>query len=67
MLANGGVFGGQRILSRTTVRLRTSDHLGSRLPPAATPGGNVLGASTYPEAVTRRPGVVQSPPTRGRL
>jgi len=47
MLANGGVLDGQRILSRTTVKLMTSDHLGSRLPLAATPGGAVLGASTY--------------------
>jgi CubicO group peptidase (beta-lactamase class C family) len=47
MLANGGVLGGQRILSRTTIKHMTSDHLGSRLPLAATPGGSVLGASTY--------------------
>jgi CubicO group peptidase (beta-lactamase class C family) len=47
MLANGGTLDGQRILSRTTLKLMTSDHLGSRLPLAATPGGNVLGASTY--------------------
>ena len=47
MLANGGVLDGQRIMSRTTLRLMTSDHLGSRLPLAPTPGGMVLGASTY--------------------
>jgi len=47
MLANGGVLEGQRIMSRTTIRLMTSDHLGARLPLAATPGGMVLGASTY--------------------
>ena len=47
MLANGGVLDGQRVLSRTTVRLMTSDHLGSRISLAATPGGAVLGASTY--------------------
>jgi CubicO group peptidase (beta-lactamase class C family) len=47
MLANGGTLDEQRILSRTTLKLMTSDHLGSRLPLAATPGGNVLGASTY--------------------
>jgi len=47
MLANGGALDGQRVLSRTTVRHMTSDHLGSRLPLAATPGGSVLGASTY--------------------
>ncbi len=47
MLANGGVLDGQRILSRTTVRLMTSDHLTSKIPLAATPGGGVLGAQTY--------------------
>ena len=45
MLANGGVLDGQRVLSRTTVRLMTSDHLGSRVTLAANPGGTVLGAS----------------------
>jgi len=29
------------------LKLMTSDHLGSRLPLAPTPGGTVLGASTY--------------------
>jgi CubicO group peptidase (beta-lactamase class C family) len=47
MLANGGVLDGQRIMSRTTIRLMTSDQLGSRLAIATTPGGMVLGASTY--------------------
>jgi CubicO group peptidase (beta-lactamase class C family) len=47
MLANGGVLDGQRLLSRTTVRLMTSDHLGSRIALPPTPGGGVLGASTY--------------------
>ena len=47
MLANGGVLDGQRVVSRTTVRLMTSDHLGSRIPLAANLGGSVLGASTY--------------------
>ena len=47
MLGNGGILDGQRVLSRTTVRLMTSDHLGSRIQIAPTPGGAVLGASTY--------------------
>jgi CubicO group peptidase (beta-lactamase class C family) len=47
MLGNGGTLDGQRVLSRTTVRLMTSDHLGSRIQIAPTPGGAVLGASTY--------------------
>jgi CubicO group peptidase (beta-lactamase class C family) len=47
MLGNGGTLDGQRVLSRTTVRLMTSDHLGSRIQIAPTPGGAVLGASSY--------------------
>jgi CubicO group peptidase (beta-lactamase class C family) len=47
MLGNGGVLDGHRVLSRTTVRLMTSDQLGSRITVAPTPGGGVLGASTY--------------------
>jgi CubicO group peptidase (beta-lactamase class C family) len=47
MLGNGGVLNGQRVLSRTTVKLMTSDHLGTRLPLAPTLGGSVLGNSTY--------------------
>src|SRR5262245_39611640 len=47
MLANGGMLDGQRVLSRTTVRLMTADHLGSRIPLAANLGGSGLGASTY--------------------
>lgn len=46
MLVNGGTLDGQRILSRTTVRLMSSDHLG-KIQTAATPGGGVLGASAY--------------------
>ena len=47
MLANGGVLDGQRVLSRTTVKLMTADHLGPRVSIAATAGGAVLGASAY--------------------
>lgn len=47
MLANGGVLDAQRVLSRPNVRFMTSDHLGSRIALAATPGGSVLGGSTY--------------------
>jgi CubicO group peptidase (beta-lactamase class C family) len=47
MLVNGGVLDGQRVLSPTTVRLMTSDHLGTRIAIAPTPGGGVLGASAY--------------------
>jgi CubicO group peptidase (beta-lactamase class C family) len=47
MLANGGELEGERIVSGTTIKLMTADHLGSRIPLAPTPGGAVLGASTY--------------------
>ena len=47
MLQNGGTLDGKRILSRTTVRYMTSDHLGPRIPIAPTPGGNVLFPSLY--------------------
>ena len=47
MMQNGGVLDGKRILSRTTVRYMTSDHLGPRIPIAPTPGGNVLFPSLY--------------------
>ena len=45
MLLNGGVLDGKRVLSRSTVRLMASDHLGSRLPTAQTPGGRILDSS----------------------
>ena len=47
MMLNGGSLDGQRILSRTTVRWMTSDHLGPRIPIAASPGGGVLFPSLY--------------------
>ena len=47
MMQNGGTLDGQRILSRTTVRWMTSDHLGARIPIAQSPGGNVLYPSLY--------------------
>ena len=47
MMLNGGTLDGQRILSRTTVRWMTSDHLGPRIPIAQSPGGSVLFPSLY--------------------
>ena len=47
MLLNGGTLDGERIMSRTTIRYMSSDHLGTRIQPAATPGGGVLGATGY--------------------
>ena len=47
MMLNGGTLDGQRILSRTTVRWMTSDHLGPRIPIAQSPGGGVLMPTLY--------------------
>ena len=47
MLQNGGMLDGQRILSRHTVHWMTTDHLGPRIPIAATSGGMVLFPSLY--------------------
>ena len=47
MLLNGGTLDGKRILSRTTVRWMTADHLGPRIPIAQTPGGSVLMPTLY--------------------
>ncbi len=47
MMLNGGILDGQRILSRTTVRYMTSDHLGPRIPIAPTLGGSVLMPTLY--------------------
>ena len=46
MMANGGTLGGKRIISRTSVKLMTADHLG-KIQTAATPGGAVLGSRPY--------------------
>jgi CubicO group peptidase (beta-lactamase class C family) len=47
MMLNGGTLDGVRVLSRSSVKLMASDHLGTRIPIAPTPGGGVLGASGY--------------------
>ena len=47
MLLNGGVLDGRRILSRTTVRLMTSDHLGSFIVQNPQPGELLLGTKGY--------------------
>jgi CubicO group peptidase (beta-lactamase class C family) len=47
MLLNGGELDGVRVLSRSTVKWMASDHLGARIPPAATPGGMLLGVPNY--------------------
>jgi CubicO group peptidase (beta-lactamase class C family) len=47
MMLEGGTLDGARILSRTTVNLMASDHLGTRIATAATPGELVLGTPGY--------------------
>lgn len=47
MLLNGGQLDGLRVLSRTTVTLMTSDHLGTRIATPFTPGELLLGTPGY--------------------
>lgn len=47
MLLNGGVLDGQRILSRNTVRLMTSDHLATVVSNPQAPGQLLLGVGGY--------------------
>src|SRR6516165_5210633 len=47
MLLNGGQLDGVRVLSRTTVALMTSDHLGSRIATPFGPGELLLGTPGY--------------------
>jgi CubicO group peptidase (beta-lactamase class C family) len=47
MLLNGGQLDGTRILSRTTVALMTSDHLGTRIATPFSPGELLLGTPGY--------------------
>jgi len=47
MLMNGGALDGRRVLSRTTVKLMTSDHLGSFIIQNPQPGELLLGTKGY--------------------
>ena len=47
MLMNGGVLDGERLLSRTTVKLMTSDHLGNFIQQPVQPGELLLGTKGY--------------------
>jgi CubicO group peptidase (beta-lactamase class C family) len=47
MLLNGGVLDGQRIMSRSTIKLMTSDHLGTRITAPLSPGELLLGTPGY--------------------
>jgi CubicO group peptidase (beta-lactamase class C family) len=47
MLLNGGQLDGARVLSRTTVALMASDHLGTRIEAPVTPGELLMGTPGY--------------------
>ena len=47
MLANGGILDGQRVLSRTTIKHMTADHLGSPAPGSDTGGGGAASIDLY--------------------
>ena len=47
MLLNGGGLDGSRVMSRTTVRLMTSDHLGTFINQPVQPGELLLGTKGY--------------------
>ena len=47
MLMNGGELDGVRVLSRSTIKLMTSDHLGARIAAPLQPGELLLGTPGY--------------------
>jgi CubicO group peptidase (beta-lactamase class C family) len=47
MLMNGGELDGMRVLSRSTIKLMTSDHLGTRIAAPLQPGELLLGTPGY--------------------
>lgn len=71
MLLNGGELNGARILSPTTVRLMTSDHLGERIEAPVTPGELLLGTPGYTFglgfAVREGPGIAAVPGAAGEF
>ncbi|HEX7953099.1 MAG TPA: serine hydrolase domain-containing protein [Burkholderiales bacterium] len=71
MMLNGGQLDGQRILSRSTVALMTSDHLGTRIAAPVTPGELLLGVPGYAFglgfAVRQGPGVAGVPGSAGEF
>jgi CubicO group peptidase (beta-lactamase class C family) len=71
MLLNGGTLDGVRILSPTTIRLMTSDQLGSRIEAPVTPGELLLGTPGYTFglgfAVRQGPGIAAVPGSAGEF
>lgn len=71
MLLNGGQLDGARVLSRSSVALMTSDHLGPRISAPVTPGELLLGVPGYTFglgfAVRQGPGVAGVPGSAGEF
>jgi CubicO group peptidase (beta-lactamase class C family) len=71
MLLNGGHLDGTRVLSRPTVELMTSDHLGTRIAAPITPGELLLGTPGYGFglgfAVRLAPGIAGVPGSTGEF
>ena len=71
MLLNGGQLDGARVLSRSSVALMTSDHLGTRIAAPVTPGELLLGVPGYTFglgfAVRQGPGVAGVPGSAGEF
>ncbi len=71
MLLNGGALDGVRVLSRSTVSLMTSDHLGTRIATPTTPGELLLGVPGYTFglgfAVRQGPGIAGIPGSTGEF
>jgi CubicO group peptidase (beta-lactamase class C family) len=71
MLLNGGTLDGARILSRTSVRLMTSDHLGDRIKAPLAPGELLIGTQGYTFglgfAVRTGPGLAGVPGSTGEF
>jgi CubicO group peptidase (beta-lactamase class C family) len=71
MLLNGGTLDGERILSRTAVKLMTSDHLGDRIKAPLAPGELLIGTQGYTFglgfAVRTGPGLAGVPGSTGEF
>jgi CubicO group peptidase (beta-lactamase class C family) len=71
MLLNGGTLDGARILSRTAVKLMTSDHLGDRIKAPLAPGELLIGTQGYTFglgfAVRTGPGLAGVPGSTGEF
>lgn len=71
MLLNGGQLGGNRVLSRSSVALMASDHLGDRISAPLTPGELLLGVPGYTFglgfAVRKEQGIAGVPGSKGEF